>query len=303
MKVINPITVTDSMISSTNLSENDHPEWDPSTTYAQGDKVIVVSTHTIYESAQGSNLDNDPTTDDGTWWIEISATNAWKAFDSKLADKAENTDTITYEFAPPSLISGVVLFNVQAAEVTVKVQKDGAFVYDETKTMVDASGITDWFTFFTEDLTDKYVTSAIFTGFTVFPTDTLRVEIGETGSGDTVGVGEISLGKVIKLGETLEGTEIGLTSFSTKEQDSFGNWTIVSRAKSDPVDFTFAMAAPTAGFVKRTLDNLRDVPAVYFADESLTTYGALTFGLFQDYSIPLQHQGKSVVNLEIEGLT
>jgi hypothetical protein len=52
------------------------------TTYADGDRVIVTTPniHKIYESQQAANTGNDPTTDDGTWWLEVSSTNRWKLF-------------------------------------------------------------------------------------------------------------------------------------------------------------------------------------------------------------------------------
>jgi hypothetical protein len=53
------------------------------TTYADGDRVIVTTGyHKIYESQQAANTGNDPTTDDGTWWLEVSSTNRWKMFDA-----------------------------------------------------------------------------------------------------------------------------------------------------------------------------------------------------------------------------
>ncbi|MHC9235019.1 hypothetical protein ACX9MO_05180 [Pseudooceanicola sp. 502str34] len=107
MRIISPITVTESLLTDTNLTEDDHDEWDVSTTYSAEDRVIVLSTHKVYESVSGSNLGYDPTTDDGTWWIEVSATNKWKAFDLRLSDQAENAGTITYEITAASLITGI----------------------------------------------------------------------------------------------------------------------------------------------------------------------------------------------------
>lgn len=303
MKVIAPIAMTDAQLAASNVSEDDYPEWDASTTYSAGDSVIVLSAHKVYESVQGSNLDNDPTTDDGTWWTEVGATNRWRAFDGVIGSKTSRSGTISYEIEPARLTTGLAFFGLSAAQIRVQVEDDGSpatETYDKTMNLVDDSDIVDWFTFFTTDL-DQFQTEALFTGVPGYAGHRITITIGD-GTG-TAEVGEIAFGRVAALGDTLEGTEIGLRSFSTKEQDSFGNWNIVSRAKSDPVDFTFAMSAADAGRVKRVLTSLRDTPAVYFADESLTKYGAITYGLFQDYTIPLVNRGFSIVNLEIEGLT
>jgi hypothetical protein len=302
MKIIKPIAMTDALLTSSNVAENDHGTWNGSTTYAAQDRVIDTAAHRIYESVQSSNFNHDPTTDDGTWWLEISATNRWKAFDGVLADQSTNSGTITYSITTDRLVTGVAFFNLSAAEIRVQVFDDtGAQVYDATRDLVDDSDIVDWFSFFTADL-DQFKTLAMFADFTALPGYRIDITIGD-GTG-TAAVGEISLGKIVSLGETHEGTSIGLTSFSTKEQDSFGNWSIVSRAKSDPVNFTFSMKANDAARVKRVLDSLRDTAAVYFAHEDLVAdYAAISFGLFQDYEIPLRKGGVSTVSLEIEGLT
>ena len=115
--------------------------------------------------------------------------------------------------------------------------------------------------------------------------------------------GEIAIGRVVTLGDTLEGTEIGMDSFSRKEQDEYGDWVIVPRSKSDPTDFLFAITPSNAGRVRSRLAARRDLATVYFADESLISYGAIAYGYFEKFRIPLSYQGKSIVRLEIQALT
>lgn len=303
MKVIAPLEITDAQILSTNVTEPTS-EWASGTTYAEGDRVSVAAEKTVYESVQGSNTGNDPTTDDGTWWLEVFATNKWRAFDQKIADATSQAGTVQYVIQPSLLVTGVALFNLNAPQVRIQVEdtttSPNTETFDQTQALVDDSAIVDWFTFFTEDLSDQQIAEALFTGLPGYPTSEITITVGD-GTG-TPSVGEIALGKVLQLGNTLQGTTIGLTSFSTKEQDAFGNFTIVPRAKSDPIDFEFSVPASNTGRVKKTLDRLRDTPAVYFADESLLYLGAITYGFFQEYDIPLQGTGLSVVTLEVEGL-
>jgi hypothetical protein len=176
--------------------------------------------------------------------------------------------------------------------------------YDSTQQLVDTSGIFDYYSFFTADLTSQLQGEIIFSGFTAFPGNVIEITVGADGADGTARLGEATYGRIAELGQTVEGSELGLTSFSTKEQDQFGNWTVVTRAKSDPINFQFVMRATDAARVKRVLNGLRDTPAVYFADETLVAaYGAITYGFFQDYTIPLRNAGTSIVDLEIEGLT
>ena len=44
MQLIKPVTVTDTVLVSSNVPENDYAEWAVGTTYDTGDRVIVLST-------------------------------------------------------------------------------------------------------------------------------------------------------------------------------------------------------------------------------------------------------------------
>ena len=74
--IVNPLTITDAMLTSSTVTEDDYSAWSGSTTYALGARVIVLSTHKIYQSLQASNLNKDPTAQP-LWWIEVSPTNKW----------------------------------------------------------------------------------------------------------------------------------------------------------------------------------------------------------------------------------
>ena len=304
MKLIAPITVTDSILTASNVAENDYAEWAVGTTYADAARVIVIgTTHKVYESVQSGNVGNDPTTDDGTWWIEVSATNRWKAFDQKLEDVVSRSGTITYSFVPTSIVTGIAFLNVNAPSVQVEVfdsVSPNDKIYDQTISLVDDTVIVDWFTFFTSDLT-IFDTEALFIGIPGYANNEIDVTIGD-GTG-TPTVGQIVLGKVETLGFTTEGTSIGIEDFSTKDRDTFGNAIINERAFADETNFNFSLNTSDARRVKRILSNLRATPAVYFADEDLIRYGTTVYGFFQDFSIPLSTGSLSFANLEIEGLT
>lgn len=83
MNIIEPVRITPAMLISSNVPEDDHPDWDAGTTYGNGDRVI--RSHRIFESVQGGNTGHNPAADDvGEWWVEVSATNRWRAFDLEI---------------------------------------------------------------------------------------------------------------------------------------------------------------------------------------------------------------------------
>ena len=50
MKLVKPVTITDSNLTSTSVAETDYSAWSSVTSYTVGQKVIVVATHKIYEA-------------------------------------------------------------------------------------------------------------------------------------------------------------------------------------------------------------------------------------------------------------
>ncbi len=74
MQIIPPITVTDTMLTSTNVLEAGLVAWSSGTTYAAGNQVKVLtgsSLETVYESLVGSNLNHAPAASP-TFWKQIS---------------------------------------------------------------------------------------------------------------------------------------------------------------------------------------------------------------------------------------
>lgn len=93
MDFIKPIKITDNELISSTIPETDYVEWASGTTYSAGTRVIVTAQgiHKVYESLVGSNLGNYPPTDITSKWLEIGATNRWKAFDGKLGSHTAGT--------------------------------------------------------------------------------------------------------------------------------------------------------------------------------------------------------------------
>lgn len=303
MKVIVPMTVDDSNLDTSSIAEDDYAAWNSGTTYDADEYVISVTTHKVYMSVVGSNLNNDPTTDDGTWWLEVGATNRWKAFDQRLYDTAVMSgDYLTYSIVPDQLVTGIAFLNMNAIQVRVQVwdaPSGGEAIFNETVYMANQWVIVDWFTYFTEDLS-TYETEYIFTDLPGYVNNRIDIRLGN-GTGNP-SVGQIVLGKVETLGFTQDGTSIGIRDFSVKERDVFGNAIITERAFADEVNFAFALYTSDARRVKSILTSLRATPTAYFADETIMNYGMTVYGFFQDFSIPIKAGNISYATLDIEGL-
>ena len=299
MKIIRPVTVTDSVLDSSNIPEDDYNEWEVGTTYAEGDNVIVLSTHRIYESLVGSNLGNDPVTDDGTNWLDIGATNRWRAFDNTITDQAQATTTITYSFDPQSLVNSIAFFNLDATdiEVTVTDATEGV-VYDETVSLLDNGAVDGWWGYFFEPIIRK--PEIVLFDLPNYVNATLDVSIN-TNTGDTAKVGQIVFGNQKTIGLTTYGTSLGIQDYSTKDTDAFGNVVITKRRFAQIVDYDVRTLTNSVRDIQKTLAEYRATPIVYSGTDD-GTYGDLVYGYYRSFGINISTPVYSDATVEVEGL-
>lgn len=301
MKLIAPISVDETVLVSSNLTEDDYPEWDNATTYAAADRVIVLATHKVYLSVISSNLGNDPTTDDGTNWTEVGATNKWKAFDNRISDRAVNPLQISYDLAPSKTVSALSVHGVVADSVTVTVIEQGseATVFEETKSLVDNSGVEDWWDYFFQPI-DR-LEDLVFTDLLAFDGDAVAVSVA-IASGNAE-LGQLVLGYQHTIGITITGVDLGITDYSVKETDEFGNAFVLERSYSVTVDFPVSIKTLRSAYIRRLLASRRAVPSVYFAGADMEGFGTIAFGYFNDFYITLQGGERSDANIKVESLT
>ena len=300
MQIIRPVTVTNTVLSSSTVPENDYAAWASGTTYATGNKVILVSTHSVYESLISSNTGNNPATDDGTKWLKLGATNRWKAFDQKIADQVVQANSINYVFIPNSNVTSIAFFNLAGTSVNVTVTDPTAGeVYNSTISLIDNENVIDWFTYFF----DPAVQQDTATFFDMPPYFGAEISVTiSTAAGEDAKVGQIVFGALTSLGVTTYGTSISIEDFSRKETDAFGNFIVVQRAFSQLADFDVQFETTDARRIQRTLSELRATPAVYVGSID-PAYGTTLYGFYRRFDLTLETPSLSFGSIEVEGLT
>jgi hypothetical protein len=297
MKIIIPLTVTDAMLIAHNINETDHSAWSAAISYALGARVISPTTHKIYESLQGSNLNHALT--DTDWWLEVSATNRWKMFDRKIADQSSNAGSIALTLSPGEIVNAVALFNVSADELTIVVtdSTDGE-VYNRTIGLVDNSMIEDWYAYFFEPIARQYEVVL----FDLPSYGTAEIDITLSVTSGNAAVGEIVIGRQKQFGHTLYGTSVGIVDYSRKERDTFGNAVIVERDYSQRVDFDLSLNTQHIREMQRTLSSIRAQPVVWSGTED-GEFGMLVYGYYRDFDIVIANYAFSDCTIQVEGLT
>lgn len=302
MKVLKPTTVTDAMLVSCTVAENDYAEWNAATSYAIGDRVIRLTTHRIYEALQSgidATLPENATGGTTPRWLDLGATNRWQMFDEIVGSATTGASPLEIVLQP-GIANAVALVGLDDIN-TVRVQlHDGATsVYDQTQNL-DNTPIYDWYDYFFApyDTGD----SALFVDIPPYGAGTLTVTFESTGAPQ---IGGLIVGNAYALGDVEAGATAGITDYSRKETDTFGLTTIVRRAYSKRM--SVKLFFDTAGLrrIHTLLADLRSTPCVWIGVEKDTvTYAPLViYGFYRDFNIDIAYPMLSYCNLEIEGLT
>jgi hypothetical protein len=236
-------------------------------------------THKIYESLVGSNLSYYPPIDINQTtpkWLEVSSTNKWKALDGKTTSQTEQVSPIVYTITPGVAFNSVALLNVAATSVTIAVDSPA---YSQTV----STGATD------------IVKTDLAGGVASVLTITI------TNSAGLSKVGEIIVGNYFSLGTFKPAPTVGIISYSRKEQDAFGDWTIIPRSYSKKMSCAVHIATTSVDSVFNLLAGYRDTPLVWIGSTSYSS--TILYGYYKDFSIVLSIPGVVICNLEIEGLT
>lgn len=299
LNIIEPMAITDGILNASNVPETDHTAWSGATAYVAEDRVILVSTHSIYECIAGHTNKNPATAPDAaTYWIRVSATNRWKAFDGMVQDQVSVAGDMEYTFEPTVLVDRVAFFGLDAGSIEIVVKDNGAAtVHTETIDLVDRTESVTWFSWFYDPII--YDTEALSAALPGYVGNTIEVTIVNP---STAKVGEIIVGRGQSLGDTLVGTTVGFKDYSTVERDDFGNASIVERAYTDTVEYQFSYPTENTRLVKRIIARNRITPCVYFSGDAETYFGTLVFGIHQGLQTPLTTT-LTFATLEVEGMS
>ncbi len=230
MKVLRPLTITDSILTSSTVPENDHAQWNIATTYALNDKVIVLSSHKIYKSLQNANVGNNPLDDiqddpDNLpqFWVEISATNRFKVFDGLRDSQTVSDAPMTYVLTGNSVIDSLAVLNVDANDVDIIVEFQGEEIYNENFSIVDRT-VSNWYEFFFKPFSQNK--NIYIDGLPALIGTKITITFN---GGGQVKAGIISIGQSIFIGNANYGSQSDIRSFSRTEPNVFGVTKLVKR--------------------------------------------------------------------------
>lgn len=298
LTVAKPVTVTPAMLVATDVPETDYAAWAAGTTYALDDRVILTSTHKVYQSVQAGNLGHDPATSP-TWWAEVSPTNRWKAFDLSNSTQTAKATSLYYEIEPGVAVNAVAALNLTGAQsIRIRVT-DPVFglLYDTTTSLATIPADPTWYAWFFGERTEQPQHIAL--DLPSYPNATVRVDLAGNGS---LAVGVLLLGQQKSFGVGVHyGARLGIRDYSTKETNEWGDVVLMQRAFSKTRNLTVLLNNTELDRVEALLTSLRATPALWVASQD---YAALTaFGFFSNFEVLVAYPTESDCDISIEGLT
>lgn len=297
MRVIKSVETTDSILTYSNIPEDEYPEWVSGTSYTALDKVIYQ--HKIYERIVTGNGTTPPDLDQINW-LDGGYTNRYRMFDNIISSVSSRTGGIEFTLTPNQVINGIALLNVNASTVRV-VMTDPieGVVYDRTKELRSSSNVIDYFSYFFAPLINLGdLNTAVFLDLPNRPTATTTVYIS-SGTG-LVEVGEVVYGIQYVVGRTNYGTAIGIKSYSRKEVDEFGKVTVIKRKNSKYADYDVDIDNVNLASVQRLFADIDSVPCVFIGNTEMEEL--IVFGFYSDFKATISFPTVSKCTLRVEGL-
>lgn len=297
MRVIKSVETTDSILTYSNIPEDEYPEWVSGTSYTALDKVIYQ--HKIYQRIVTGSGTTTPDLDQINW-LDSGYTNRYRMFDNTISSVSSRVGGIEFTLTPNQVINGIALLNVNASTVRV-VMTDPieGVVYDRTKELRSSSNVIDYFSYFFAPLINLGdLNTAIFLDLPNRPTATTTVYIS-SGTG-LVEVGEVVYGIQYVVGRTNYGTAIGIKSYSRKEVDEFGKVTVIKRKNSKYADYDVDIDNVNLASVQRLFADIDSVPCVFIGNTEMEEL--IVFGFYSDFKATISFPTVSKCTLRVEGL-
>ncbi len=283
-------------------AEDATPHWSGVTTYGVDAPAIGATTNRIYESVQAGNLNHNPETDDGTWWIDVGPSNPWAMFDPVVQTQTTAPDMIEVQLQLPAgrRATAVAVLNIDAASLSI-VQEDATdgVVYDETFSLVSNEGISDPWSYTYEPIVRRR--DFIVNDLTPYAGADLTITLHDEGGVAKCGV--CIVGLPLEIGETYAGARVGITDYSIKSANELGQFSIVERAFSRNGDFTVLVDNAKADQIYNVLSGYRATPILYVG--SMLYASTYQYGFFREFALELEgfSPGFSLFTLQSEGLT
>lgn len=297
--VLRPMVVTDAMLTASNVPETDAAAYNPATSYAVGDIVMLLSTHSVYENSLPANVGNSPELHPDKW-VRIRATNRWRCFDRKNSSLTQQSSSISYSFLPGESVTMVVALGlVDCSELRVRlIDPTYGTVYDHTATPAPLPVQSNWWEFFFGKW-EGGSSIVLLTDLPSYPNATLQIDMVGLSS---MALGQLLFGQPRTWGLGIEyGARVSRQIYSRREVNDFGDIELVKRPSAKRASFELVLSNAEVDAIQEYLDGI-DADVCLFVGSTLYE-STVICGIFETADVLLSNAKESTVQLDILGVT
>ncbi len=269
------------------------------TTYAEGDIVIYLATHTVWESLAGGNTGNALT--DTTKWLARGATNRWAMFDMLASAGTVGAVSPLTVVLAPGRIQSLGLMGIDSDTATVSMMSGAEEDYPAEEHEIDGSNITsrDEYFFAPFRLQDLLFINDLPTYTDGQLTVTLAYDAGP------ITLTKLIVGTAIAVGKVQSAPEIRRSNFSKLDRADTGELIDITRRRFvRVVSQTVAVPKADVRNVNQALDDvLLYAPCLWIGMDNLQddyAYLMALLGLLIDSRTRPGNKILSDISLEIE---
>ena len=307
MNVLVPLTLTDAMLSSSTIAEPAAGEaaWVAATSYTVGQRVILVSTHRVYENLiAGINATSPDLALTGATprWFDVGPTLKWAAFDNIVSTPSTATTTFTYVLRP-GFFNSLAFYGLDGATITVSIKDApaGAVFYTYTGSLQEPPiDYYDYYFGIIRTLT-KLLLKNILPYADPEVTITISAAVGVTVKAGIIVVGDLrSLISVSGTGGIESGASAEPITYSYITTDIYGVTKIVRRHNATDMRVRVVLPQSDADAALLTIQDVLDTPAAFIALDKFGFDGLNVFGLGSG-SLTYEGPNHSVFSINVKG--
>lgn len=299
MKVIIPIEINDTRLTSSTIAEPDTGEvaWNAATSYTLGQKVIRSTTHKVYENIL-AGVDAGVPESTPNRWIEIGSTNRYAMFDTLRNSQSVKASPVTVVIDPNYRVDSIGILSVDADFVEIDVNYGGLSVYNVVK-QLDTRVVFDWYSYFFSPFSkiQNYVV------FDIPPYFNTTITITFT-SISPVKVGAIILGNASFIGKATYGVLSEEVNFSRIERAPTGESILLQRRSIPKISVQTIADKALVDKIRETRKYLNAIPAIYSGLDDLRDNPyfetMLLLGVYKRFEVDISMPDHVRCNLEIE---
>lgn len=305
MKVHVPLQITSDMLGAgTTIPEPDasvgEVAWVAGGTYAVDN--LRTDAGSVWSCVQAHTGHTAPPSSEPAFWLRKGPTNRMAAFDTYASTRTTGLESLTFVVSG-AFFDGIVMWGLLGGhvEVTVRDEPGGDVVLDyEADLYEQALGLYELLF-----VPLRAITHITLGDIPLHPQAELTLTI-TSGEDLPVAIGTLQIGgwRPFTSGQPWEGTEYGgrasPQSFSYRQRNADGTWTIVPRGAATNVQCSVLVSRDQAEYVVATLQEIKDTPVAVVASD-VPGYGYLnTIGLISGDMSPINSQ-EARLSFTVEG--